>query len=114
MTTYAADKFTLKTVQGDDWEYPVTFSTSLAGIKTPIDLTGVTYIAEIRPTYSSGTVTVMSATPVDLVNGKVTFSLTDTQTSALPSGSLVYQISITISGSTKTYLQGSFIVKPKV
>lgn len=114
MTTYAADKFSIKVVQGDDWEYPVTFSTNVAGVKSPIDLTSAIYVAEVRPTYSTGTITPMTVTPVTPSLGKVTFSLTDTQTGALPSGALVYQISITLSGITKTYLQGNFIVKPKV
>jgi hypothetical protein len=114
MTTYAADKYTIKITQGNDWNYPLTFSTSLLGVKTPIDLSGATIIGVVRPTYTSGVPVSMTTTITDAVNGKVTFSLTDTQTNSLPPGALVYDMSITIAGNTKTYLSGNFQVKPKV
>lgn len=114
MTTYASDKFSLKTTQGDDWEFPVVFSTRLNGVKTPINLTGATFSAVVRPTYTTGTLTTMAVVVTNAAAGAATFSLTDTQTAALPAGSLVYQIAITQGGVTTTYLSGNFIVKPKV
>ena len=114
MTTYAGDKYTIKITQGNDWNYPLTFSTSLLGVKTPLDLTGATVTGVVRPTYTTGTPVAMTTVVTDAPNGKVTFSLTDTQTNSLPAGSLVYDISITIAGNTKTYLSGNFQVKPKL
>ena len=114
MTTYAGDKYAIRITQGNDWDFPVTFSTSLNGVKTPINLTGATIVGRVRPTYTTGTAVSMTVTPVDLGAGKVRFGLSDTQTDALPPGNLVYQIDITISGNTQTYLSGNFIVKPKV
>jgi hypothetical protein len=114
MTTYAGDKYTIKIVQGNDWNYPLTFSTSLLGVKTPMNLTGATVTGVVRPTYTSGTPVSMTTVITDAAAGKVTFSLTDTQTNALPPGALVYDMSITIAGNTKTYLSGNFQVKPKV
>lgn len=114
MTTYNAMNYPIKITQGDDWSYPLTFSTSLLGIKTPINLTAATIVGTVRPNYTSGTAVTMTVTTIDLANGQVVLSLTDTQTNSLPSGSLVYSISITIAGNTKTYLSGNFQVKPKV
>lgn len=114
MTTYAGDKYTIKITQGNDWNYPLTFSTSLLGVKTPINLTGATVVGVVRPTYTSGTPVSMTANITNAAAGQVTFSLTDAQTNSLPSGSLVYDISITIAGNTKTYLSGNYQVKPKV
>lgn len=110
MTTYAADKFTIKITQGNDWEYPVTFSTSLNNVKTAMDLTSATIVGVVRPTYTTGTAVLMTVTPVNLASGQVTFSLTSTQTAALPVGSLVYDITI----DNHTYLSGNYQVKPKV
>jgi hypothetical protein len=114
MTTYSADKYTIKITQGDDWNYPLTFSTRLVGVKTPIDLTNATIIGTVRPTYTSGTPVSMTTTITNASAGQVTFSLTDTQTNSLPTGNLVYDIKITIAGDTKTYLSGNFQVKPGV
>jgi len=110
MTTYAADKYTIRITQGNDWDYPLTFSSSLLGVKTPIDLTSATIVGVIRPTYTTGTPVTMTVTPVDLANGQVRMSLTSTQTNLLPPGSLVYDITI----NNLTYLSGNFVVKPKV
>ena len=110
MTTYAADKYTIKITQGNDWEYPVTFSTSLNNVKTPMNLTTATIIGVVRPTYTTGTAVLMTVTPVNLTNGQVTFSLTAALTNTLPPGSLVYDITI----DNITYLSGNFQVKPKV
>ena len=114
MTTYAGDKYTIKITQGNDWNYPLTFSTSLLGVKTPIDITSATIVGVVRPTYNTGTPVTMTVIPVDLINGQIRLVLSDAQTTALPSGSLVYEITITIAGNTRTYLSGNFIVKSKV
>ena len=84
------------------------------GVKTPIDLTAATVVGVVRPTYTSGTPVTMTATITNAAAGQVTLSLTDAQTNTLPAGSLVYDVSITIAGNTKTYLSGNFQVKPKV
>lgn len=114
MTTYSADKYSIKITQGNDWNYPLTFSTSLLGVKTPINLTGATVVGVVRPTYTTGSVVTMTSTITNAAAGQVVLSLTDAQTNTLPPGALVYDVSITIAGNTKTYLSGNFQVKPKV
>lgn len=114
MTTYNALTYPIKITQGDDWQYPLTFNTSLLGVKTPIDLTSATITGTVRPTYTTGTAVAMSVSVTNAALGQATLSLNDTQTSALPTGSLVYQVSITIAGNTRTYMSGNFVVKPKV
>ncbi len=114
MTTFDGLKYPIRITQGDDWNFPLTFNTSLLGVKTPIDLTGATVAGTVRPSFTTGTSVPMTVVVNNAAAGQVTFTLSDTQTSALISGSLVYQITITISGNTKTYLSGNFIVRPKV
>jgi len=114
MTTFNALNFPIKITQGDDWQYPLTFSTSLNDVKTPIDLTAATIVGNVRPTFTTGTRVPMTVTINNAAAGQATLSLTDTQTSALPSGSLVYQVTVTISGNTKTYLKGNFVVAPRI
>ena len=110
MTTYAADKYIIRITQGNIWDYPLTFSSSLAGVKTPINLTGATITGVVRPTFTGGTPVIMTVTPVNLANGQVRFSLSPTQTNTLPPGNLVYDITI----NNLTYMSGNFVVKPKV
>lgn len=114
MATYAADKFTIKITQGNDWEYPLTISTILDGVKTPVDLSAATIVGVVRATYTQGTAVLMTVIADNLAAGQVTLTLTDTQTNLLPPGNLVYEITITVAGNTKTYLSGTFQVKPKV
>ena len=114
MTTFNALNFPIRITQGDDWNYPLTFSTSLNNVKTPINLTGATVVGTVRPTFTTGTAVPMTVVINNAATGQATLSLNDTQTTALPSGSLVYQVTITISGNTRTYLRGNFIVAPRV
>lgn len=113
-TNYDGLQYPIKITQGDDWTYSEKFSTRVNGVKTPIDLTSATVVGVVRPTYSTGTVVPMTVTINNAAQGQVTFQLSDTQTSSLPAGSLVYQMTYTIAGITKTIGSGNFIVRPKV
>ena len=113
-TSFDALKFQMNTTQGDDWEFPITVSTRLNGVKTPIDLSAATIVGVVRQSYTSGTVQTMTVTNVDLVAGQIILRLSDTQTSALAHGVNRYQVTITIAGKTDSYLEGNFLVRPKV
>lgn len=116
MTTFTEGKFSFKIMQGDDWSAPITISTSDDGgvTKVPVDLTNVTVSFIVRPTYTTGNLVSATVTPVDLVNGMVIISLTDTQTDTLPAGTLVYQLTTTEAGLTTTRGYGNFIVRPRI
>lgn len=114
MSTYDALKFQMNTTQGDDWVFPITISTRLNGVKTPIDLTAATVAGVVRQNYTSGTVQNMTVTNVNLVAGQIILSLSEIQTAALTPGVNRYQVTITIAGKTDTYLEGNFLVRPKV
>lgn len=113
-TSYNGLQYPIKITQGDDWVYPEKISTRVNGVKTPLDLTGATVSGVVRPAYATGTVVPMTVIINNAAQGLVTFQLSDTQTSSLPSGSLVYQMTYTIAGVTTTIGSGNFIVRPKV
>lgn len=89
--------FAIPVVRGDDvsrvWELYV----SLAGfqgdtVTTPLDLTGRTYTSSIAVSKGGPVVTTPTCTVTDAANGLLTWSLTDTQTDQLTSGTYVFDI----------------------
>jgi nitrogen fixation protein FixH len=68
--------------QGSTWSASLTFTD---GNNQPIDLTPYIFKAQIRPAYSSTTVTAtFTCTVTDAIHGVMTLSLTSDQTAALP------------------------------
>ena len=82
-----------------------------------LDLAGHTAAAQIRKSYSSSTSTAFT-TAIDSTTstGKITLSLTSTQTAALEEGRYVYDLEITkTADSTVTRpIQGTVTVRPNV
>tara|TARA_Y100000592_G_scaffold3268_1_gene4717 strand:+ start:2983 stop:3351 length:369 start_codon:yes stop_codon:yes gene_type:complete len=82
-----------------------------------LDLAGHTAAAQIRKSYSSSTSTAFT-TAIDSTTstGKITLSLTPTQTAALEEGRYVYDLEITkTADSTVTRpIQGTVTVRPNV
>ena len=99
--------------QGADFTTTVTVNDSDG---TSLDLTNYTALAMIRKTYDSATATTFTSTfDSDRTTGKITISLTDTQTTALESGRYVYDLVITDASSTKTrVVEGIATVNPSV
>ena len=99
--------------QGADFTTTVTVNDSDG---TALDLTNYTALAMIRKTYDSATATTFTSTfDSDRTTGKITISLTDTQTTALESGRYVYDLVITDASSTKTrVVEGIATVNPSV
>ena len=99
--------------QGADFTTTVTISDSDG---TALDLTGYTALAQIRKTYESTTATDFTSTfDSDRTTGKITISLSDTQTSALDYGRYVYDLVITDASSIKTrVVEGIATVNPSV
>jgi hypothetical protein len=98
--------------QGTDFEIVVDVSDATG---ETLNLTGYTSAGQIRKTYGSSTkvdFTTGHGTPAD---GKVTMSLTDTQTAALTAGRYVYDMNITSSGGKITrVVEGQAIITPGV
>ncbi len=67
--------------QGNTWSAQLAFAD---GNHTPINLSGYTFAAQVRPSYSSSAVTAtFTCTVTDAAGGLMTISLTSTQTAAL-------------------------------
>jgi len=99
--------------QGANFSTTVTISDSDG---SALDLTGYTALAQIRKTYESTTATNFTVTfDSDRTTGKITISLSDTQTSALEYGRYVYDLVITDVSATKTrVVEGIATVNPSV
>ena len=98
--------------QGTDFTVTVDVSDATGGI---LDLTGYSAAAQIRKTYGSSSKVDFSTSTGTPSQGKVTMSLTDTQTSALESGRYVYDLNITSgSGVTTRVVEGQAIITPGV
>jgi len=99
--------------QHADFSTDVTISDSNG---SALDLTSYTALAQVRKTYESTSATSFTATfDSDRTTGKITLSLTDTQTAALESGRYVYDLLITgVSGDKTRVVEGIATVNPSV
>ena len=99
--------------QGADFSTTVTISDSDG---TALNLAAFTALAQIRKTYESATAVSFTSTfDSDRTTGKITISLTDTQTTALESGRYVYDLNVTSGGGQTTrVVEGQAIVTPGV
>jgi nitrogen fixation protein FixH len=101
--------------QGNTWSASLTFTD---GTGTAINLTGYTFTAQIRPAYSSSTVTAtFTCTVTDAIHGVMTLSLTSDQTAALPApftGQWDLWMSTTSPATALRIMAGNVTVVPRV
>ena len=99
--------------QGTDFSIVVDVTDATGSV---LDLTGYSAAAQIRKTYGSSSTSATFATSTGTPSqGKVTLSLTDTQTSGLSSGRYVYDLNITSGSGVKTrVVEGQAIITPGV
>lgn len=98
--------------QGTDYEVTIDVTDTSDNI---IDLTGYSASAQIRKTYGSTTIAETFGTSITASTGKVTLSLTDTQTTGLKAGRYVYDLVITDGSGAKTrVIEGQAIITPGV
>lgn len=96
--------------QGTDYEVTIDVTDTSDNI---IDLNGYSAIAQIRKTYGSTTIAETFSTSITPSTGKVTLTLTDTQTTGLKIGRYVYDLIITDSSGVKTrVIEGQAIITP--
>lgn len=78
----------------------------------PINLTGYTFSSKMRRHPSSSTSYNFTVTPVaPYSNGVIKVGMASTITSTLPTGRYVYDVLITISGTTTKVIEGNVLVK---
>jgi hypothetical protein len=83
--------------------------------KVPLNLTNYTYQGQIRKNYNSVEYVQFDIDPVDLVLGKISFSLTYSVTETLIYNKYVYDIEITAQNNIKTrILEGIITTTPNV
>ena len=81
----------------------------------PIDLTGVTVTAQIRPEANSQTITAEMTCTVSAAEGKVTLSISASDTAAIAPNRYVYDVKFTDSNNeVQYYICGNFIVRGRV
>ena len=99
--------------QGTDFSVVVDVQDATGSVQ---NLTGYTSAAQIRKTYGSSNVsTSFTTSHGNASEGKITMSLTDTQTSGLEAGRYVYDLNITSGGGTTTrVVEGQAIITPGV
>ena len=89
---------------GDTYVHEVIINDSA---NTAIDISGRTYVAQIKQSYrSEDIVLTFSTTITDAANGKMQMSLTKTQTATLKSGKYVYDLEEQNGATTLTLLRG--------
>ena len=99
--------------QGTDFSKNLTVTTDGS---TAYDISSRTFRAQMRPSYSSSTLTAEFTTAiVTASSGIYKLSLTDTQTKAIDAGRYVYDVMITLADSTiEVVHKGILTVNPRV
>jgi len=99
--------------QGTDFSIVVDVTDATGEV---LDLTGYSSAAQIRKTYGSSSAAASFSTSHGTPSaGKITMTLTDTQTTALASGRYVYDMNITSGAGVKTrVVEGQAILTPGV
>ena len=94
-----------------------TFSTDLSLTDEngdPLDLDGYTANSQIRKWYTSTTASGTFTTYINVPDGTITLSLSDTQTGALVSGRYVYDVEINNGVTVSRVVEGIVTVTPQV
>ena len=98
--------------QGATFSLPLVFKDAS---NVAINLTDVTFAAQIRPSADSKTILAsFTVTKDPLTTGRAVLSLTDEQTGALTFGTAVYDLLGTKAGVKTRYIQGTVTLSPQV
>lgn len=95
---------------GETWSQNVSFKQS----GEPMDLTGITAKAQIRPSENSPTLSAEMGCSVLGSEGKIILGLTAEQTAQLRPGSYRYDLQVTKNTEVQYYICGKFIVRGSV
>ena len=80
----------------------------------PVDLTGITAKAQIRPEENSTTLIAEFAVTIDAEAGKISLGLTDTVTAAIRDGVYFWDLKAVSDSAVRYWVRGKFIVSGRV
>jgi len=108
----AAIPLNLTIEQGVDFEVTLTVRNKN---HVPLNLLGYTAVSTLRKYYTSTDTYSITVNFLDRVNGRISLTMTDNQTSLLKEGRYVYDVVLTSPSSLKTrVIEGSVMVTPGV
>jgi hypothetical protein len=108
----AAIPLNLTIEQGVDFEVTLTVRNKN---HVPLNLLGYTAVSTLRKYYTSTSTHSITVNFLDRSNGRISLTMTDTDTSALKEGRYVYDVVLTSPNSLKTrVIEGSVMVTPGV
>lgn len=96
--------------QGTDYSTSINLTDADGNV---VSLSGYTANGQIRKTYSSSNAVDFS-TVLDLANGVITLSLSDSQTANLVAGRYVYDVIVTSGNTTSRIVEGIVTITPRV
>ena len=106
-----AGRYDISIDQGSDFAITITFKDST---RTAVNLTGYTFLAQVRQSYGSILIVTFTTAIVSSVDGKVQISLTKALSSTLLCKQYVYDLIGTVGGVTTRFMQGFVNVSPMV
>lgn len=114
------EPFPLVVDQGATFRKVFRYSQYVAGVKTPVDLTGYSARMMVRTTYTAASPTISLTSPsggitISAAAGEITVVMTATQTAAIAAGRYVYDLEIESGGGEVTRIaDGPLTVTPEV
>ena len=96
--------------QGTDYSTSINLTDADGNV---ISLSGYTANSQIRKSYSSSNAVTFS-TSLDVSNGVITLSLSDSQTANLVAGRYVYDVIVTSGNTTSRIVEGIVTITPRV
>lgn len=107
----AAGKRDIEIIKGDDYVHVVTLNTRIAGVVTPLDITGRTYTAQIRKVKTQTTPdATFTCTVTDAANGEITITMANAVTATLRVDCYFWDLQQNASGILNTILAGKATV----
>lgn len=93
--------------KGDDYSHVITFNTRVAGVLTPTNITGRTYVAQIRArSVDTAVIASFVCTVAAGTGGVLTLTMANAITAALTVGCYYWELRQTTSGIVNTVLKG--------
>ncbi len=104
--SYLPSEYNTGIVRGDDFSELFVFTVD----GEPFSLNGATCKIQIKTSMGVSVGIWTEENGIILVDNTATWNITNSETSAFPTGSHKYDVEITVSGTKKTYVSGVFTV----
>jgi hypothetical protein len=103
----AAGKRDITIIKGDDYAHVVTLNTRVAGVLTPVDITGRTYTAQLRKIQTQTTPdATLTCIVTDAAAGEITITLANSVTEDLRADCYHWDLQQNAGGILNTILRG--------